>query len=214
MWRSGDCYTGAYLNGSAEGKGKLALANGDIYEGTFVSGLPHGTGAWLYANMNTYQGEFSNGQAHGNGVFISPGDGDVGTGYRYEGQYARDEPHGQGTIRLSAPSVRINCQIMKLLRWSDGSQFVGAFQRGAQTGRGELTTMKGDVIRGSWLNGRAHGILTLAMAGGDVFEGQFENGGCLNLNTFASSSASPLSLCRGCQWKRKLRFCLWRYVAG
>ena len=102
-WRSGDCYTGAYLNGVAEGKGKLSLGNGDVFEGTFAGGLPHGTGAWIYCNNNTYQGEFANGQAHGNGVFIAPGDGDAGTGYRYEGQYYRDEPHGQGTIRCFLP---------------------------------------------------------------------------------------------------------------
>ena len=68
-------------------------------------------------------------------------------------------------------------RILNLVRWSDGSKFVGAFQRGAQTGPGELTTLKGDVIKGSWLNGRANGSTMVAMAGGDVIEGQFENGG-------------------------------------
>ena len=87
------------MNGVAEWKGKLALANGDIFEGSFAGGLPHGTGTWMYSDHNTYQGEFANGQAHGNGVFVAPGNGDAGIGYRYEGQYARDEPHGQGTIR-------------------------------------------------------------------------------------------------------------------
>ena len=95
------------MNGVAEGKGKLSLGNGDVFEGTVAGGLPHGTGAWIYCNANTYQGEFANGQAHGNGILIAPGDGDAGTGYRYEGQYQRDEPHGQGTIRCFFPSLQL-----------------------------------------------------------------------------------------------------------
>ena len=130
----------------------------------------------MYYNTNTYQGEFANGQAHGHGIFIAPGNGDARSCYRYEGQYSRDEPHGQGTIRCGAPFTLQPREIMTPIRWSDGSKFVGAFQRGAQTGSGELTTIKGDVIKGSWLNGRANGSIILTMAGGDVFEGQFENG--------------------------------------
>jgi len=78
---------------------------------------------------------------------------------------------------LPPSSSNLFWRILIPIRWSDGSKFVGAFQRGAQTGPGELTTLKGDVIKGSWLNGRGNGSMIVAMAGGDVFEGQFENGG-------------------------------------
>lgn len=142
----------------------------------------------MYSNRNTYQGEFANGQAHGSGIFIAPGDGDAGTAYRYEGQYSRDEPHGQGTIRCCLTSFNHSLDyILTLVSWSDGSKFVGSFHRGAQTGLGELTTLKGDSIKGSWLNGRANGSMIVTMAGGDVFEGQFENGTSLHSTEFIVS---------------------------
>ena len=72
------------------------------------------------------------------------------------------------------PSLIHLRHVLTPISWSDGSKFVGAFQRGAQTGPGERTTLKGDVVKGSWLNGRAPGSMMLTMAGGDVFEGQFD----------------------------------------
>ena len=113
---------------------------------------------------------------------------------------------GREQSRMTPSLIHLR-HILTPISWSDGSKFVGAFQRGAQTGPGELTTLKGDVVKGSWLNGRATGSMTLTMAGGDVFEGQFENG-ILLVPANASFLMSVTTVCRRRARKRQLRICL------
>ncbi len=105
------------------------------------------------------------------------------------------------------------CHVLTSFSWGDGCKFVGTFHRGAQTGPGELTTLKGDVIKGSWLNGRANGSMILTMAGGDVFEGQFENGTVLHVRSCCFPSQTRFLHRRygARQWKLLIR--LRRHVA-
>jgi hypothetical protein len=46
IFANGDCYTGNYAFGKADGKGVYKWKNGSIYSGEFKEGMKHGKGEW------------------------------------------------------------------------------------------------------------------------------------------------------------------------
>jgi hypothetical protein len=69
------------------------------WDGPCVNGLAHGRGMlrWFQAGRvtETGEGEFRNGKMHGYVVLMNNTNG-----LRFEGNFADQKPHGQGTLRL------------------------------------------------------------------------------------------------------------------
>ena len=110
------------------------------YEGSFIEGHPHGQGRW-YRDCEgewklEYEGECQHGEYHGQGT-ITYLDGEA-AGYRYQGEFAEDYPHGQG----------------KWYRDYEGEwklEYEGECQHGEYHGRGTMYNPDGTIQReGQW----------------------------------------------------------------
>ncbi len=63
--------------------------NGSYFEGPFSKGEIVGEdGVYIYPNGSYKRGQIKNGRLNGKGTFVSP------TGFKYEGQWLDDQPHG------------------------------------------------------------------------------------------------------------------------
>lgn len=56
MYPNTDQYSGEYIDGIREGKGKYIFANGDRYEGDFKNNKKHGIGKLVYKDKGEYYG--------------------------------------------------------------------------------------------------------------------------------------------------------------
>ena len=94
-------YSGACVNGLAEGKG---VADGTAhYEGEFRAGMKNGRGVKTWANGDRYEGDFVEDRREGRGVYAwgrGPWQGE-----RYEGEFANDRRNGTGTYRYASGDV-------------------------------------------------------------------------------------------------------------
>ena len=73
-WKSGDHYTGEWVDGLVEGQGALTFANGDTYVEEFKDGLKNGQGTFTFLSSLIgfqYVGEFQNDQRNGQGSLSS-----------------------------------------------------------------------------------------------------------------------------------------------
>jgi hypothetical protein len=66
-------YTGDCRDGLANGRGEST--GEDFYSGDFVKGLPDGKGKYIWKNGATYEGEWKKGMRNGNGIYISKAEG-------------------------------------------------------------------------------------------------------------------------------------------
>ena len=55
IFANGDCYTGNYAFGKADGKGVYKWKNGSIYSGEFKEGMKHGRGEWKKVANSTLE---------------------------------------------------------------------------------------------------------------------------------------------------------------
>lgn len=62
-------YTGECRQGLANGKGEAT--GEDFYTGDFIKGLPDGRGKYIWKSGATYEGEWKRGLRNGNGIYIS-----------------------------------------------------------------------------------------------------------------------------------------------
>jgi hypothetical protein len=94
-------YTGACVNGLAEGRGMASgLAR---YEGEFRAGRKHGKGVKAWPNGDRYAGDFADDRKHGAGIYVW-GRGRW-SGESYEGDYVDDKRHGFGVYRWPGGDV-------------------------------------------------------------------------------------------------------------
>jgi hypothetical protein len=94
-------YSGACVNGLAEGKG--AAEGSARYEGEFKAGRKHGKGVKSWPNGDRYEGEFADDRKEGHGVYAwgrGPWQGE-----RYEGGFAQDRRNGYGEYRYASGDV-------------------------------------------------------------------------------------------------------------
>ena len=137
-------------------RGVVELGGGEVYVGGMRQGRFHGDGAYTWGNGSTYVGQWQNGGRHGQGVqtarsgdrFDPSARHDIpwsrntpysmlvnqAEGSRYEGQWAFNRKHGQGTMTLP-----------------NGDVYMGEFRNDAFEGTGTLTHADGKpAIRGLW----------------------------------------------------------------
>ena len=101
IYRSGggEVYDGDWLNGTANGQGKLVLPDGEIYEGECRDDERNGQGKNVYADGKIYEGGWRDDKRDGQGKNIYA-DGEI-----YEGEWRDDERNGQGKMMVQSMSV-------------------------------------------------------------------------------------------------------------
>ncbi|HND88992.1 MAG TPA: caspase family protein, partial [Saprospiraceae bacterium] len=124
-------YTGRFVDGQRQGKGKITMQNGDVYEGMFLRNRMAGEGTMTYANGDRYAGQWSNDQRHGKGKYYFK------SRERYEGDFVFGEFEGQGTMY-----------------YPDGSYYTGSWKQSRKNGAGRFYATNGNVVTGTWAQGK------------------------------------------------------------
>ena len=125
-------YSGQFLNGQRNGKGKMTLQNGNVYEGQFVKGTMQGQGNITYNNGDRYVGVWANDQPNGQGKYFFK------TRERYEGRMVNGEFDGQG-----------------IMYYNDGAYYTGSWKSNRKNGSGKIVTPDGKITTGNWNMGKA-----------------------------------------------------------
>lgn len=96
MWyTNGSVYTGDWVAGHREGKGRMEFPNLDVYEGEFRAGLPNGEGSYFYfSSKTTVRGTFKDGHVQRGEIITS-------TGVRLETEFRCGTPYGNGVYHAN-----------------------------------------------------------------------------------------------------------------
>ncbi len=124
-------YTGQFVNGLREGRGKMSLQNGNSYDGHFSRGSMQGEGSMLYKNGDRYVGQWASDQPNGKGKYYFK------TRERYEGDFVKGEFVGTGTMF-----------------YTDGAYYQGGWKQSRKNGTGKLVTPDGKTTQGVWSLGK------------------------------------------------------------
>ena len=173
--KSGNFLEGSFKYSKACGMGTLYTKHGDIsYMGDWVFGKRDGSGYQIYPTNPRhfkYQGEWKEDMYHGEGVVFSASKNKV-----FDGHYRNNLKHGYGT------------------QWKrDGSlSYRGDWSRGKMTGRGYRLHDDGTVIKGYFLDGKAHGFVTIERSNRKkLYEGEAEHGLKHGVGKLFRPSGSP-----------------------
>lgn len=169
---NGDFYTGYFLNGKFDGKGKMYYKNGNIYEGEWKDGKRHGKAIFRNKDIKyfkcefindvptnhvinesyngVYEGEWKNYKINGKGKFTSK------TGDVYEGEFKDGSITGKGVFK-----------------YSDGSVYEGNLIDGIYEGYGVYKSNYGYKYEGYWKDGKHHGKGTYYYSNGGKYVGDF-----------------------------------------
>ena len=93
---SGESYSGDFVNGKKEGKGKMT-SYGKKFVGNWRNDQPHGKGLFVYEQSEktySYSGDFVNGNKEGKGIMKFQ------YGTRFDGIWKNNLPIGKGIIIL------------------------------------------------------------------------------------------------------------------
>ena len=103
-WDNGEYYVGEWLNNARHGKGKMYYTNGKIkYNGNFANDKYDGYGQYVWENGECYIGEWSNGLRHGKGAIY------YSNGYlKQQGNYVNDNYEGESNIGTNYNIDNIN----------------------------------------------------------------------------------------------------------
>ena len=173
-------WTGACVNGKAEGAGVATLQMGPDFwrrsEGAFHAGLAEGRGVTQTSDGKRYEGELRDGKMSGRCVRTTPavridtqcvddklngsGVATFTNGSRYEGEFHDDHMSGRGVFTTA-----------------DGNRSEGNFIDGVINGPGRYVFPRlNESYEGNLLNGKYEGTGTYHFASGDVYEGEWHNG--------------------------------------
>jgi hypothetical protein len=128
---NGAVYTGQFVNGLRQGKGKLVFANNDTYDGQFSKNRMDGTGTMMYANGDKYVGQWSNNERNGKGKYYFK------SKERYEGDFKAGKFEGQGTMY-----------------YPDGAYYTGGWKNNRKNGQGKFVDTDGKATNGTWATGK------------------------------------------------------------
>jgi len=157
---NGDLFQGEFSNNMANGDGCLYTYDAETtYTGTFVDDVPHGKGKEEYKDGSFYIGDFKKGEMTGKckyvfkdgGVYTGDivrgeacGHGDytyINSNKTYSGAYKHNKKHGFGTLT------------------GDKYIYTGEFEHGKINGYGQFVWNNGKSLEGTFINGRAEGIM-------------------------------------------------------
>jgi hypothetical protein len=157
-------YKGSFREGLKHGYGIIVYSNGNMYKGNFQENKFHGQGSMKYSNGNIYEGSFLDGKKHGKGTFKLASKEDPKIIFLiYSGDFIDNLYDGQGSLTLINKYTTIyeggfNRGLKKgfgVLRYSNGDEFRGMFDRDMKNGPGEIfysDTRR--IIKGLWKNNR------------------------------------------------------------
>lgn len=130
------------------------------YKGEFEDGMFHGTGMSKDVSGCVYEGDFYRGAAHIIGKCHW-----AEQGWRYEGQWANDKRHGQGTCSHIEPGCEVYSGSWKddqwdglgTLKFARGGEYIGEFKVDKLHGQGKYTFADGSVYAGDFQRDMRHG---------------------------------------------------------
>ncbi len=160
-FENGSEYSGDFVEGKPDGKGKMTFSNHDIYEGEWNKGKMHGKGEYHRFNpakdkyVESYKGDFVDGIIQGVGR-MEYEDHSV-----YEGQWQNGMRIGQGTYWMSPKEY-----FHGLWKYDDPIHGIQHFENG-------------DWYEGSYKNGKFHGYGKYYYSSGILVDGTFEDGNVL-----------------------------------
>ena len=139
VWGNGTRYTGMFYQDRRHNvTGVLAFSNGDVYEGGFVNDIMEGKCVILKAKGGIkISGVMMAGVLANDKAGIEFGDGRV-----YEGEIAREAPHGVGILRFPNGNVyegNMNCGEIEgfgRMVYSNGEVYEGYWEHNARNGKG------------------------------------------------------------------------------
>lgn len=203
----GNVYEGDFVNGEANGKGKMTYPDG-IYEGDFVNGKSHGKGKMTYFNGDVCEGDFANGEANGKGK-MTDSHGNI-----YEGDFVNGKPHGKGKKTYFYGDVYEGDFVNGIFHHgkgrtcSDGNVYEGDFVYYPYHcdndscygtlfhGKGKFTFANGDVYEGDFDRGRSTGKGKFTFADGHVYE-NYGKSRCKGKSVFYDRSVNNGSVYEG-----------------
>jgi hypothetical protein len=104
--------TGTFINGEAEGVGKVEFPGGSIYQGDLVAGQAHGEGDFTGSTAlclkglipcrwnleSKYKGDWERNRPNGYGIYVRDTVGNPRNRIIYEGHWKEGALHGPGFI--------------------------------------------------------------------------------------------------------------------
>ena len=156
----GRLYIGEFINGKANGKGRITTEKdpGYLYEGEFEDNLYHGEGEERFSNGNVYKGQFVRGYKEPYGRLTFP------DGSEYEGNFSKNIIEGKGRFKWKdGRTYSGDFHDSKLhgkgrTTWVDGSYYEGEYKNDNFNGYGESRDKNGAVYKGQWMNNNYHGV--------------------------------------------------------
>lgn len=144
-----------HVHTESENAGKVSE-----YKGEFEDGMFHGTGMSKDVSGCVYEGDFYRGAAHIIGKCHW-----AEQGWRYEGQWANDKRHGQGTCSHIEPGCEVYSGSWKddqwdglgTLKFARGGEYIGEFKVDKLHGQGKYTFADGSVYAGDFQRDMRHG---------------------------------------------------------
>ena len=133
--------------------GTFAFSEGVNYVGEWEKGMASGQGVRLLKSGARSEGNFVEGELNGQGIFISA-DGKT----TVVGEFKDDK--GNGMVTVISPN----------------GEYVGQAKDNFYHGEGRLTSKKGDVIVGEFINGLPDGPISASMSDGEKYVGQMKEG--------------------------------------
>lgn len=180
-YKSGAKYVGDFVNGGLHGKGKMVFDDGTTYEGDYVENKRTGKGKYTYKDGATYEGDFVDGKYIGQGKYTQK-DG----GY-YEGEFYNGVQNGKGKWVFAGSSKTtyegnfVNGLIegKGIETWvfdNHKGKYEGGFVKGKREGNGKITRDDQLVYEGGFKNGRFHGQGTHIKDDGSKYIGSYNDG--------------------------------------
>ena len=91
VWPDGTIYEGYWLNGRANGKGRIIHADGVWYNGNWLNDKANGQGVYTHVNGERYEGGWHEDYIQGKGIEIWDDGGSL-----YNGQFLKGKKNGFG----------------------------------------------------------------------------------------------------------------------
>jgi hypothetical protein len=128
LFKNGNKYEGAVVQGKMYGIGRLTFADGSIYEGEFTDNAMTGTGKVVWGGQVGYEGEFCKGYRHGKGLYTN-----TKFGITYDGDWYYGTIKGWG--KLTYPNAAV---------------YEGEMDGGQRQGEGTMYYTSGNTYFGNW----------------------------------------------------------------
>ena len=196
VYLNGECYIGEWQQGMKHGKGTFYYLNGNQLTCTWKGNVKSGVGTIWSEKLNkkfpvTYKDDLLDGNCT---VFYDNGD-------YYTGMFTKGKKHNKGEYFTKKKVEDKNKQNSKektketfeeavyrrdyfydvmqgynCVLYDNGDEYIGFFENGKKSGKGEITHSSGWKYNGHWKDDMPHGEGTYEYGSAGRYSGNFENG--------------------------------------